>query len=107
MAIFFKILNDNQEVIQLISYDNLSPNISQSNIIQITEEEYNQYSLEFEEKALFTDKLYRNEIQISDIPLNWQDEIQTKVDSIISEIGLFENQKIPAEELESMIEEIL
>lgn len=107
MTTFFKQINDEQKVIQIISYDNIVPTITNTNIFQITEEEYNQYILEFQEKALLTDKLYKNEIKISDVPLEWQEQIQTNVDSIISEIGLFKEQEISSEELQTMIEEVL
>ena len=47
---------------------------------EITEAEYNRLLTEIREKAALVDKLYSGEITISDVPTDWQDEIQQRVD---------------------------
>lgn len=47
---------------------------------EITESEYNALLSEIREKAALVDKLYSGEITIDDVPTNWQEEIQRRVD---------------------------
>ena len=47
---------------------------------EITESEYNTLLSEIREKAAIVDKLYSGEITIDDVPTNWQEEIQRRVD---------------------------
>ena len=107
MNTFFKQINQKNEIIYLFSYNDFSPGITNTNIIQITKEEYDLYIKEYEEKALLTDRLYKNEIKILDIPTEWQEEIQENVNSIISRIGEFENLEISSNEFQTMLEEVL
>ena len=65
---------------------------------EITEAEYNALLAEIREKAAFMDKLYSGEITIDDVPTDWQDEIQHRVDERIAAEGTAEEQDIPAEE---------
>ena len=48
--------------------------------VEITESEYNALLTEIREKAVLVDKLYNGEITISDVPTEWQEEIQRRVD---------------------------
>lgn len=66
--------------------------------IEITENEYNAILTEIREKAALEDKLYVGEITIADVPLDWQEEIQQRVDKRIS-VNI--QAAIPAEEEES------
>lgn len=66
--------------------------------IEITEAEYNALLSEIREKAALVDKLYRGEITIADVPTEWQEEIQRRVDERIAADGAAEEQDIPAEE---------
>ena len=65
---------------------------------EITEAEYNALLAEIREKAAFMDKLYSGEITIDDVPTDWQDEIQHRVDERIAAEGTAEEQDISAEE---------
>ena len=47
---------------------------------EITEAEYNALLSEIREKAALVDKLYSGEITIDDVPTEWQEEIQRRVD---------------------------
>ena len=47
---------------------------------EITESEYNTLLSEIREKAALVDKLYSGEITIDDVPTEWQEEIQRRVD---------------------------
>lgn len=47
---------------------------------EITESEYNALLSEIREKAALVDKLYIGEITIDDVPTEWQEEIQRRVD---------------------------
>lgn len=65
---------------------------------EITEAEYNALLAEIREKAALVDKLYSGEITIADVPTDWQDEIQRRVDERIAAEGSAEEQDISAEE---------
>lgn len=65
---------------------------------EITEAEYNALLSEIREKADLVDKLYSGEITIGDVPADWQEEIQRRVDERIAAEGIAEEQDISAEE---------
>ena len=65
---------------------------------EITEAEYNALLSEIREKAALVDKLYGGEITIDEVPADWQEEIQRRVDERIAAEGTAEEQDIPAEE---------
>lgn len=65
---------------------------------EITEAEYNTLLSEIREKAALVDKLYSGEITIDDVPSEWQEEIQRRVDERIAAEGSAEEQDISAEE---------
>ena len=65
---------------------------------EITETEYNTLLSEIREKAALVDKLYSGEITIDAVPVDWQDEIQRRVDERIAAEGTAEEQDISAEE---------
>ena len=65
---------------------------------EITEAEYNDLLAEIREKAALVDKLYSGEITIDEVPSDWQEEIQRRVDERIAAEGSAEEQDIPAEE---------
>ena len=66
--------------------------------IEITETEYNALLAEIREKAALVDKLYNGEITIDDVPAEWKEEIQRRVDERIAMQGTLEEQDISAEE---------
>ena len=66
--------------------------------VEITEAEYNALLAEIREKAALVNKLYNGEITIDDVPVDWQEEIQRRVDERIAAKGTAEEQDIPAEE---------
>ena len=65
---------------------------------EITEAEYNSLLSEIREKADFVNKLYNGEITIDAVPVDWQEEIQHRVDERIAAKGTAEEQDISAEE---------
>ena len=65
---------------------------------EITESEYNALLSEIREKAALVDKLYSGEIAIDDVPVDWQEEIQRRVNERIAAEGIAEEQDISAEE---------
>ena len=65
---------------------------------EITEAEYNRLLSEIREKAALVDKLYSGEITITNVPADWREEIQRRVDERIAADGAAEAQDIPAEE---------
>ena len=48
--------------------------------VEITEAEYNALLTEIRTKAALVDSLYNGEITIDDVPPEWQEEIQRRVD---------------------------
>ena len=65
---------------------------------EITEAEYNALLSEIREKADLVNKLYNGEITIDAVPVDWQEEIQRRVDERIASEGSAEEQDISAEE---------
>ena len=65
---------------------------------EITEAEYNALLSEIREKSAMVDKLYSGEITIDEVPADWQEEIQRRVDERIAAEGSAEEQDISAEE---------
>lgn len=66
--------------------------------VEITEVEYTRLLAEIREKAALVDKLYTGEITIDNVPTEWQEEIQRRVNERIQQAGAAEEQDISAEE---------
>ena len=66
--------------------------------VEITESEYNALLAEIREKAALVDKLYSGEITIDAVPVEWQEEIQRRVNERIAAEGAAEEQDLSAEE---------
>lgn len=65
---------------------------------EITEAEYNALLAEILKKSELVDKLYSGEITIDDVPEDWREEVQHRVDERIAAEGFAEEQDISAEE---------
>lgn len=66
--------------------------------VEITEAEYNALLAMIRTKAALVNGLYAGEIAINDVPVEWQEEIQRRVDERIAAEGEAENQDIGADE---------
>lgn len=75
--------------------------------VEITEAEYNALLAEIREKAAFVNKLYSGEITLDDVPADWQEEIQRRVNERITAEGDAAEQPISGDEFLSMMEEVL
>ena len=65
---------------------------------EITEAEYNALLSEIREKASLVNRLYSGEITIDEVPVEWQEEIQRRVNERIAAEGEAEEQDLSAEE---------
>lgn len=65
---------------------------------EITEGEYNELLAMIREKAELVDRVYNGEIGIDDVPAEWQEEIQRRVDERVAAEGTIEEQELSAEE---------
>lgn len=74
---------------------------------EITEAEYTRLLAEIREKADLVDKLYRGRITIDDVPTEWQEEIQRRVNERIAAEGAAEEQEISGDEFMAMLEGVL
>ena len=70
---------------------------------EITEAEYNALLAEIREKAALVEQLYNGEITIADVPTEWQEEIQRRVNERIAAEGAAEEQDLSAEEALNII----
>lgn len=70
---------------------------------EITEEEYNRLLTEIRTKAALVNQLYSGEITLADVPTEWQEEIQRRVDERIAMQGEADKQPISAEEAMNII----
>lgn len=75
--------------------------------VEITEAEYNRLLTEIREKAALVDRLYTVEITIDDVPTDWREEIQRRVNERIAAEGEAAQQDISGDELLSMIKGVL
>ena len=71
--------------------------------VEITEAEYNTLLAEIREKAALVEQLYNGEITIDDVPTEWQEEIQRRVNERIAAEGAAEEQDLSAEEALNII----
>lgn len=71
--------------------------------VEITEAEYNRLLTEIREKAALVNRLYVGEMTIADVPTEWQEEIQRRVDERIAEQGAADQQEISDEEALNII----
>ena len=74
---------------------------------EITEAEYNALLAEIREKAALVDKLYSGEITLDEVPADWQEEIQRRVNERITADGEAAEQPVSGDELLSMLEGVL
>ena len=70
---------------------------------EITEAEYNALLTEIREKAALVEQLYNGEITIDEVPVEWQEEIQRRVNERIAAEGAAEEQDLSAEEALNII----
>ena len=75
--------------------------------VEITEAEYNALLAEIREKAALVDKLYSGEITLDEIPADWQEEIQRRVNERITADGEAAEQPVSGDEFLSMLEGVL
>ena len=71
--------------------------------VEITEAEYNTLLAEIREKAALVEQLYNGEITIDEVPVEWQEEIQRRVNERIAAEGAAEEQDLSAEEVLNII----
>ena len=71
--------------------------------VEITEAEYNALLSEIREKASLVNRLYNGEITIDEVPTEWQEEIQRRVNECIAAEGEAEEQDLSAEEALNII----
>ena len=74
---------------------------------EITEAEYNTLLSEIREKAALVNKLYSGEITIDEVPADWQEEIQRRVNERIAADGEAAEQPVSGDEFLSMLEGVL
>ena len=71
--------------------------------VEITEAEYNRLLTEIREKAALVNQLYAGEITIADVPADWQEEIQRRVDERVEQEAAADQQEISADEALNII----
>lgn len=74
---------------------------------EITEAEYTSFLAMIREKAALVNQLYAGEITIDDVPLEWQEEIQRRVNERIAAEGEAAEQEISGDEFLNMMEGVL
>lgn len=75
--------------------------------VEITESEYNALLAKIREKAALVNKLYSGEITLDEVPADWQEEIQRRVNERITAEGEAAEQPVSGEEFLSMLEGVL
>ena len=74
---------------------------------EITEAEYNALLSEIREKSALVNRLYSGEITIDEVPADWQEEIQRRVNERITAEGEAAEQPVSGDEFLSMLEGVL
>ena len=72
---------------------------------EITKEEYDALLTEIRVKSVLVDKLYSGEITIEDVAVEWQEEIQRRVDDRIKAEAEAENAEATIEDYQRMLAE--
>lgn len=103
MTYFFKTVDETGGILYCTTYDNTRPNITDPLTVEITEDEYNAILADIQRKDELVDQLYRGIITIDDVPEEWREEIQQRVDELIAEQGRYEDLDIPADEAINII----
>ena len=75
--------------------------------VEITETEYNALLADIREKAALADKLYSGELTLDEVPADWQEEIQRRVNERITADGEAAEQPVSGDEFLSMLEGVL
>lgn len=75
--------------------------------VEITEEEYNSLLTMIREKVSLVNRLYAGEITMDDVPAEWQEEIQRRVDERIAIEAEAAEENISEEERAAELEEAL
>lgn len=75
--------------------------------VEITKEEYDRLLDEIRTKAAYVNKLYNGDISIDEVPVDWQEEIQRRVDERRAAEEAAAEEEISSDELMTMIEEVL
>ena len=65
--------------------------------VQITPEEYIRALAEIREKAVFVNSIYLGIASIDDVPEEWQEEIQQRVEARLAEFGADDPEISPEE----------
>lgn len=71
--------------------------------VEITQDEYDCLLIEIRTKAKMVNDLYAGNVTIDDVPAEWQEEIQRRVNERIAAEGEAENQDISADEALNII----
>ena len=71
---------------------------------EITEDEYIALLSEIREKAALVDKLYSGEITLDEVPADWPEDIQRRVNERITAEGEAAEQPVSGDEFLSMLE---
>lgn len=74
---------------------------------EITESEYTALLSEIRSKAQLVEQLYLGEITIEDVPSEWREEIQHRVNERIALDESFKEEQIPSDEFYAMVEGVL
>lgn len=74
---------------------------------EITEAEYNALLAEIREKAALVDKLYSGKITLDEVPADWKEEIQRRVNERITADEEAAEQPVSGDEFLSMLEGVL
>ena len=81
--------------------------LSELGFIELTEAEYENQLKEIKQKIILAIKLYNEEIRIDEIPIELQEEIQTKVNNWVILKGNSSELPVSSNDFYSMIEEVL
>ena len=75
--------------------------------VEISKDEYDSLLAMIREKARLVDEVYTGAITIADVPVEWQEEIQRRVDERIAMEGEISQEEISDEEFVNMLEGVL
>lgn len=74
---------------------------------EISKEQYDALYAEIRSKGEYVYKLYKEEISINDVPQEWQEEIQNRVNEMIERQNAYQASEISANEFYSMVEAVM
>lgn len=73
------------------------------NGVEITQEEYEELLAQIEQAGVYAERIYRGEMSLDDVPEEWRENVQERVNWLVGEFGQYAPDEISDEEAMDII----